>query len=38
MVRGRAKEIKALTDSLQREKGVLHAKLATGTTGKRLPK
>ncbi|NQU75438.1 MAG: nickel-responsive transcriptional regulator NikR [Planctomycetes bacterium] len=36
MVRGRGKDIKALTDRLQREKGVLHAKLATGTTGKDL--
>jgi len=36
MVRGRGKDIKALTDRLRREKGVLHAKLATGTTGKEL--
>lgn len=36
MVRGRGKDIRALTDRLQREKGVLHAKLATGTTGKDL--
>jgi len=36
MVRGRGKAIRALTDRLQREKGVLHAKLATGTTGKDL--
>jgi len=36
MVSGRGKDIKALTDRLQREKGVLHAKLATGTTGKDL--
>ncbi|MGB2876740.1 MAG: nickel-responsive transcriptional regulator NikR [Dehalococcoidales bacterium] len=36
MVRGRGKDIKALTDRLQREKGVLHAKLAIGTTGKDL--
>jgi CopG family nickel-responsive transcriptional regulator len=37
LVRGRGKEIQALTGRLQREKGVLHAKLATGTTGKHLP-
>jgi CopG family nickel-responsive transcriptional regulator len=36
MVRGRGKDIKALADRLQREKGVLHAKLATGTTGRSL--
>ena len=36
MVRGRGKDIKALADRLRREKGVLHAKLATGTTGKDL--
>ena len=36
MVRGRGKDIKALTDRLRREKGVLYAKLATGTTGKDL--
>ena len=36
MVRGRASDIKALADHLGREKGVLHAKLATGTTGKEL--
>ncbi len=36
MVRGRGKDIKTLTDRLQREKGVLHAKLATGSTGKDL--
>lgn len=34
MVRGKGKDIKALADRLQREKGVLHAKLATGTTGR----
>ena len=33
MVRGKGREIKALADRLHREKGVLHAKLATGTTG-----
>jgi len=33
MVRGRGKDIKALIDRFQREKGVLHAKLAAGTTG-----
>jgi len=36
MVRGRGQEIKALADRLQREKGVLHAKLATSTTGRAL--
>ena len=36
MVRGRGKDIKALVDRLRREEGVLHAKLATGSTGKRL--
>lgn len=36
MVRGRGKDIKALAARLQREKGVLHAKLAIGTTGKTL--
>ena len=37
MVRGKGKEIQALAGQLQREKGVLHAKLAAGTTGKHLP-
>jgi len=36
MVRGRGRDIKALADRLQREKGVLHAKLAIGTTGREL--
>jgi CopG family nickel-responsive transcriptional regulator len=36
MVQGKGKDIKALADRLQREKGVLHAKLATGTTGRSL--
>ena len=36
MVRGRAGEIKKLTAQLGREKGVLHAKLAIGSIGKRL--
>lgn len=36
MVRGKGKDIMALTDRLQREKGVLHAKLATGSTGQSL--
>jgi len=36
MVRGPGKDIKALADRLRREKGVLHAKLATGTTGRTL--
>lgn len=34
MVRGKGKDIKDLADQLQREKGVLHAKLVAGTTGK----
>ena len=38
MVRGGGKDIKALADRLHREKGVLHAKLATGTTGQDLPR
>lgn len=33
MVRGPGKEIKALADRVRREKGVLHANLAGGTTG-----
>jgi CopG family transcriptional regulator, nickel-responsive regulator len=33
MVRGTGKDIRALTDRMRREKGVLHARLATGTTG-----
>ena len=37
MVRGKGKEIQALANHLQREKGVLHVKLAAGTTGKHLP-
>ena len=36
MVRGKGQDIKALTDRLQREKGVLHAKLTTGSTGRSL--
>jgi len=36
MVRARGRDIRALADRLQREKGVLHAKLAGGTTGKHL--
>jgi CopG family transcriptional regulator, nickel-responsive regulator len=36
MVRGKGKEIQLLADRLRREKGVLHAKLAAGTTGKSL--
>jgi CopG family nickel-responsive transcriptional regulator len=36
MVRGCGQEIKALADQLQREKGVLHARLAAGTTGQQL--
>ena len=36
MVRGSGKEIKTLADRLKREKGVLHAELAIGTTGSKL--
>jgi len=36
MVRGRGKDINSLAEGLGRAKGVLHAKLATGTTGKAL--
>ena len=36
MVRGRGKDIKVLADRLRREEGVLHAKLAMGSTGKSL--
>ncbi len=36
MVRGTGEEIQALADRLQREKGVLHAKLTAGTTGEGL--
>ena len=36
MVRGAGKDIKALADRLRREKGVLHAQLAIGTTGRTL--
>ncbi len=36
MVRGQAGEIKQLNSQLGREKGVLHAKLAMGSIGKRL--
>ncbi len=36
MVRGRGRDIQALADRLQREKGVLHAQLAAGTTGQSL--
>ena len=36
MVRGRGRDIRALADRLQREKGVLHARLATSTTGRKL--
>lgn len=36
MVRGRGKQIQVLADHLRREKGVLHAKLTTGTTGRAL--
>lgn len=34
MVRGQGSEIQALADRLGREKGVLHARLTAGTTGK----
>lgn len=36
MVRGRADEIQKLADSLRSQKGVLHANLAMGSTGKKL--
>ncbi len=36
MVRGRGADIKRLTDKMRREKGVLHAKLGMGSTGKKL--
>jgi CopG family nickel-responsive transcriptional regulator len=36
MVRGAASNIKALADRMRREKGVLHASLSTGSTGKSL--
>jgi len=36
MVRGRGRDIKALADRLRREKGVLHASLSAGTTGRAL--
>ena len=36
MVRGRASDIRHLTNLLGREKGVLHSNLAMGSTGKRL--
>jgi CopG family nickel-responsive transcriptional regulator len=36
MVRGRGRDIRSLADGLQREKGVLHARLATSTTGRKL--
>ncbi len=38
MARGRGKDLRSLAGRLQREKGVLHAKLSTGTTGKGLPR
>lgn len=36
MVQGKGRDIQALAARLQREKGVLHAKLATSTTGQSL--
>jgi CopG family nickel-responsive transcriptional regulator len=36
MVRGRGEEIKTLVDLIHREKGVLHASLAPGSTGRSL--
>ena len=36
MIRGKGNDIKDFADKLRREKGVLHAKLATGTTGQHL--
>lgn len=38
MVRGKGKQIQTLADMLRREKGVLHAKLTAGTTGRSLKK
>jgi metal-responsive CopG/Arc/MetJ family transcriptional regulator len=35
-VRGKGGDIRALADRLQREKGVLHARLSTSTTGRKL--
>ena len=36
LVRGRAKKIEDLANRLRRQKGVLHASLSVGSTGKRL--
>ncbi len=36
LVKGRAREIEKLTNLLRREKGILHASLSLGSTGKRL--
>lgn len=36
MVRGRASEIEALTEGMRAHKGVLHAAVSVGSTGKRL--
>ncbi|MBN1554522.1 MAG: nickel-responsive transcriptional regulator NikR [Phycisphaerae bacterium] len=36
MVRGRGEDIQRLVDDLHRQRGVLHAKLATSSTGKTL--
>lgn len=36
MVRGRAGEIKGIADLLRQQKGVLHAALSMGSTGKKL--
>ena len=36
MVRGRAQQIRELTDSLRQQKGVLHATLSMSSTGKAL--
>ncbi len=36
MVQGKGKDIQSLAGRLQREKGVLHANLAAGTTGRHL--
>ncbi len=36
MVRGRAKQVEDLANSLRREKGVLHGALSLGSTGKQL--
>jgi metal-responsive CopG/Arc/MetJ family transcriptional regulator len=36
MVKGKAEDIQRLADDMQRQRGVLHAKLAMSSTGKTL--